>query len=155
MDLPKGKKHKRAYPINGVDFYYDIFPVEIVLNYPVIYVNNKDYFTSSLRKLNISSDYNAEWNLKNPYYQSIVATWIASYAWGVSIQHLQFRDDVLKQNTSLMTFHIYFTIRRFMTKYEVMNENQIRSIMSEYNADFLKNHITKWTWQELIHMEVG
>ena len=35
MDLPKGKKHKRMYPINGIDYYYDNFPTDIILNYPV------------------------------------------------------------------------------------------------------------------------
>ena len=61
-------------------------------------------------KLSIMSDYNAEWNMKESYYQLIVATWIASYACGVSIQHLQFSDNIPKQITSLMRFHIYFTI---------------------------------------------
>ena len=78
MSILKGLKHKKAYSINGVDFYYNNFATEIVLNYPVnnfrIYVNDRDYFISSLPKLNITSDHNAEWNLKNPYYQSIVAT---------------------------------------------------------------------------------
>ena len=52
IDLPKGKKHKRMYPINGIDYYYDNFPTDIILNYPVnnfrIYVNNNDYFNSNL-----------------------------------------------------------------------------------------------------------
>ena len=60
----KEKKHKRAYPINGVDFYYDNVPVDIVLDYPVnnfrIYVNDRDYFMSKLPQLNIKSDNNAE-----------------------------------------------------------------------------------------------
>ena len=35
MDLPKGLKHPRAYPIDSVDFYYDNFNVVTVSNYPV------------------------------------------------------------------------------------------------------------------------
>lgn len=71
---------------------------------------------SKLPKLNIkTTDYNDKWNLKEPYFQSTVATWVAPYACGVSIQHLTFRDDIPKQITSLMRFLIYFTIRRFMT----------------------------------------
>ena len=80
VDLPKDKKHKRQYPINGIDFYYDDFPAEIVLNYPVnnfkIYVNDHDYFFSKLPQLIIKSDYNAHWDLKNPYFQSIIASYI-------------------------------------------------------------------------------
>ena len=32
VDLPRGKKHKLGYPINGVDFYYDEFATEPVLD---------------------------------------------------------------------------------------------------------------------------
>ena len=91
IDLLGGKKHKRAYLINGVNFYYDEFPTQPVLDYLVnnlrIYVNDREYFMSKLPQLNIKSGYNAEWGIKNPYFQSIVGSWIASYASGVSIQH--------------------------------------------------------------------
>ena len=30
VDLPRGKKHKCTYPTNGIDFYYDNFPTDIV-----------------------------------------------------------------------------------------------------------------------------
>lgn len=86
IDIPKGKKCKHEHPINGVDFYYDEFPTKILLNYPVnfkIYVNDRDYFFSKLPQLNITSNYNAEWSLKNPYFQSIVEIWIPSYTCGV------------------------------------------------------------------------
>ena len=60
IDLPKGKKHKRMYPINGIDYYYDNFPTDIVLNYPVnnfrIYVNNNEYFNSNLPTLKIPTN---------------------------------------------------------------------------------------------------
>lgn len=66
--LPKGKRHKRQYPINGVNYYYDNFPVEMVLNYPVnnfrVYINRNDYFISQLPPLAIKSGYNAKWDLK-------------------------------------------------------------------------------------------
>ena len=74
----KKQKHKRTYPINGIDYYYDGFPTDIILNYPAnnfqIHVNDRDYCMSKLSQLNIKSDYNAEWISKNPYFQSIVAT---------------------------------------------------------------------------------
>ena len=99
----------------------------------------------------IKSDYNVQWNVKNPHFQSIVTTWIASYACGISIQDLTFKDDVPKQITSLMQFHIYFTIRRFVRKFKTMNKTQIDSLLRKYNAGFLKDCYPKWTWQELLH----
>ena len=100
---------------------------------------------SKLPQLNIKSGYNAEWGIKNPYFQSIVGSWIASYASGVSIQHRTFNDDVPKPITSLMIFHIYFTIQRFMRKPEVIDKTQINNLMREYNSGFLKVHYPKWT----------
>ena len=69
INLPKGKKHKRMYPINGIDYYYNTFPTVIILIYSVnnfrIYVNN-DYFNSNLPTLKIPNNYNVEWNPKEP-----------------------------------------------------------------------------------------
>ena len=77
--------------INGVDFYYDNFTTDIVLNYLVrnfkIYVNNCNYLLSKCPQPSIKCDYNARWDLKNPYFHSILATWDAAYARGVSINH--------------------------------------------------------------------
>ena len=157
IDLPREKKHKRDYLINGVDFYYDYFPVTEILNYSLnnfrIYVNYREHFMSRLPQLSTKSGYNAKWDLKDSYFQSLVATWTASYDSGVSIQHLTFSNDVPKQVTSLMRFHIYFTICRYMRKIEVMDKTQIDSLMREYNSGFLKDHYLKWTWQELLHIE--
>ena len=108
---------------------------------------------SNLLQLSIKSNYNAEWDLKKAYFQSIVGSWIASYISGVSIQHLFFINDVPKQITGHMRFHIYFTIRRFMRKFEVMDKTQINNLVREYNARFLKDHYPKWIWQELLHTE--
>ena len=52
-----------------------------------------------------------------------------------------------------MRFRIYFTIRRFMRKFEVMDKTKINNLMRKYNAGFLKDHIPKWTCQELLHTE--
>ena len=109
---------------------------------------------SKLPKIEIkTTDYNAEWNMKEIYFQAIVATWISSYTCGVSIQHLTFNQSTPPQITSLMRFHIYFTITRFMTKFEVMSETEINRILREYNAAFLKDHYPKWTLQQLLHTE--
>lgn len=86
---------------------------------------------------------------ENPHYQSIAGTWLASYACGIRVQHLAFSDNVLKQVTSLTRSLIYFTIRRIMREFTVMKYNGIINVMNKYGAFFLKDHIPKWTWQEL------
>ena len=46
------------------------------------------------------------------YYISLVGAYVASYVCGISIEHLTPSDEIPKQITSFMRFHIYFTIRR-------------------------------------------
>ena len=148
--LPKGRRHVGFY---GKEYYWDNFLVEYVLTYPInqfkVYVNNTDYFMSNLPPLNITTKNNAEWNLKEPYFQPLVKTWIATYASGVSIEHLTFKPDVPKQITSFMRFHLYFTVRRIMQEFETMSENGIQYTMNKYKANFLKDHTPKWAWQEV------
>ena len=137
----------------GKSYYWDEFPVEYVLTYPInkfrLYVNSTNYFMSDLLPLNITTKETTKWNLKESYYQSIVATWIATYAFGISIKQLTFSQDVPKQITSLMRFHLYFTVRRIMRQLQELPENKIQYIMDKYKANFLQKHIPKWTWQDI------
>ena len=151
QELPKGRRHVGFY---GKEYYWDNFPVDYVLPYSInvfkVYVNDKDYFMSNLPCLNITTKNTAKWNLKESYFQSIIGTWIATYPSGVSIEHLTFTDNVPKQITSLMRFHLYFTVRRIMQKLKTLSESKINILMNKYNANFLKDHTPKWTWQELV-----
>ena len=80
QELPRGKRH---VDYTGKSYYWDNFPTDYVLICPInefrIYVNNTDYFQSNLASLNITTSDNATWNLKVPYFQSIIGAWIASY----------------------------------------------------------------------------
>ena len=147
QELPRGKRH---VDYTGKSYYWDNFPTDYILNYPInqfrIYVNDTDFFQSNLPGLNITTNDNAKWNLKEPYFQSIVGTWIATYACGISIQHLTFSQEVPKQITSLMRFHLYFTVKRIMRQFEIGDFSAI----NKFGGNFLKNHIPKWTWQEIL-----
>ena len=107
--LPPGKRHVGFY---GKSYYWDNFPTEYVLNYPInkfrIYVNDQDYFQSNLPGIYITTNNNALWNLTENYFQMIAGTWIATYACGISMQHLSFNPEIPKQITSFMRFHLYF-----------------------------------------------
>ena len=144
--LPRGKRHVGFY---GKSYYWDEFPTEYVLNYPInqfcIYVNDTDYFHSNLPPLYIDTDQNALWDIRKNYFQTLIGTWIATYACGISIQHLTFSQDIPKQITSLIRFHLYFTVRRIMRQLSIGDD----STYNKFNAGFLKDHIPKWTWQEI------
>ena len=144
--LPRGSRHV-GYA--GKGYYWDNFPTEYVLDYSVqqfrIYVNNTDYFASQLPALKITTNDNTRWNLGELYFQSLVGTWIATYGCGIFIQHLCFSDQVPKQITSLMRFHVYFTVRRIMWQLKNGDYSNYR----KFGADFLQYHYPKWTWQEI------
>ena len=108
-------------------------------------INDTDYFHSQLPLLYIDTDQNALWDLRKNYFQTLIGTWIATYACGISIQHLSFSQDVPKQITSLVRFHLYFTVRRIMRQMSLGDD----STYHKFNASFLKDHIPKWTWQEI------
>ena len=148
--LPIGRRH---VGYTGKSYYWDNFPVEYILNYPInqfrIYVNDQDYFQSQLEGLNITTNDNARWNLKETYFQSIVGVRIATYACGISIQHLTFHPDIPKQITSLMRFHVYFTVKRIMRQCQMGDY----STVNKFDANFLQYHIPKWTWQEIMKIK--
>ena len=65
------------------------------------------------------------------------------------MEHLTFSPEIPKQLTSFMRFHLYFTVRRRMKELETLKENEDKYLMNKYNANFLKDHAPKWTWQEV------
>ena len=150
QELPRGERHV-GYA--GKGYYWDNFPTEYILDYPIqqfrIYVSNTDYFVSQLPIMNppqgITTNDNARWNIGEPHFQSSIATWIATYGCGISIQHLSFSQEIPKQITSLMRFHVYFTVRRIMWQLKNGDDSNYR----KFDADFLQYHYPKWTWQEI------
>ena len=168
QELPKGRRH---VDYSGKHYYFDNFPTQYVLSYPInqfrIYVNNTDYFQSNLPKLNITTNDNAKFSLSESYFQSIIGTWIATYGCGISIQHLLFSSNsgsteglsseaaaltggnVPKQITSFMRFHLYFTVRRIM--WQLRNGDD--KTFYKFNAGFLKDHYPKWTYQEIMKIK--
>ena len=123
--LPKGRRHV-GYA--GKSYYWDNFPVDYVLNYPInqfkICVNESNYSMSNLPPLNITTNIKAKWDLKEPYFQSLVGAWIATY-------------------TSFMRFHVYFTTRRIMKEFETLQDNEIQDILNKFKAGFIKDHTPK------------
>ena len=64
-------------------------------------------------------------------------------------EYLTFTDNVSKQTTSLMRFHLYFIVRRIMQKFKALPESEIKYVINKYKANFLKDHTPKRTRQEM------
>ena len=121
----------------------DKYPDHYILDYDIndfkIYMNNRDYFPSKLPKINITTDYNkADWDDNESYYQVCFAVYCASYCCGVSIEHLTPSKDVHPIITSLMRFHLYFTVRRLIRR--MQGGGKMSAISREFSAgEFYRN----------------
>ena len=122
----------------------DNFPTKNVLDYPVnnfrVYVKNNQYFMSQLPPLVITTN----------YYQSVVRAWLGRYLRSkLTTSYVLWRCA----KTSLIRFHLYFTIRQIMHEFTMINGDQINDVLKKYGDVSLKDRILHWTWQELSHTE--
>ncbi|CAB3987345.1 Hypothetical predicted protein, partial [Paramuricea clavata] len=82
-----------------------------------VYVSNSEFFYSNLPKI---SDYisidnvTPKFNRELSYYAAICGTYVATYLCGVSTYHTSPHSNVNPIITSIMNFHVYLWIRRFI-----------------------------------------
>ena len=113
------------------------------LNKFKIYVTNTEYFVSNF------PDISADWkegktinevtgldirkrpfDYKNePYFAMLCATYVATFLCGISTQHLTESEDVPKIITSMVRYHLYYQIRKFMKN---------PSLLDRYASQFKK-----------------
>ena len=117
MEINKGFAFEKNHT-----WFWDEFPVDYVLNYPVnkfkIYVSDLKYFNSNLPELDTTINQQVrntkqdKFDMSQHYYASLVGAYVASYVCGISIKHLTPSPEIPNQITSFLHFLIYFTIHR-------------------------------------------
>ena len=65
------------------------------------------YKDSDIRKVDV--DY-----LNDPYFAMICAAYVTTFMCGISQKHLFYSPDTPRQITSLVRYHLYYSIRKFM-----------------------------------------
>ena len=150
-DKDSGLRFPKIWPANGtiqripesniqyVEGYRltDKYPDHYITNHPIenfrIYLNEKDYFLSKLPILAITTDCTkADWDDDESYYRVCFSVNCASYCCGVSIQQLTPSASVHQIITSLMRFHLHFTVRRLLRRME--GGEKMNDISREFNA---------------------
>ena len=107
-----------------------------------VYVSEEEYFMSRLPPVSASwakgktFDETTAYDIrkvpldysKEPYFAMISAAYIATYLCGISMEHLDppKSNDVPNLITTIMRYHLYYTIRKFMKQ---------PSLMDQYHAD--------------------
>ncbi len=80
-----------------------------------VYVKDDKYFEASLTPFSLfmintlSADYK-----KNPYLIAIIAAYVSTYVCGISAQHMEFNKDTPGIITSIVRYHLYYQISKFL-----------------------------------------
>ena len=127
------------------------FPDRYILNYPIenfrIHVNSNTFLSKLPPILRVSekSYLKGLWDDNEIYYKLIFCIYCATYCCGISIQHLTPSVDVHPIITSLMRFHVYFTVRRILRR--LNGGEPMFHISKEFNAGEIyqnNDHIRNW-----------
>ena len=134
-----------------------------------IYISDLKYFNSNLPELNTTINQQVhntkqdKFDMSQHYYDSLVGAYVASYVCEISIEHLTPYVEIPLQITSLLRFHIYFTICRITRELQAAvgeivgkgdphcvgnavginrsaNNEARNRILQKYKADILQGH---------------
>ncbi len=118
------------------------------LNKFEIYVTNTEYFISDFPS--VSADWKEgktinevigldirkrPFDYKNePYFTMICATYVASFLCGISIQHLKENENTPKIITSMVRYHLYYQIRKYMKNPSLLKRyaSQFERLVKKY-----------------------
>ncbi len=77
------------------------------------YVTKDKYFEADLLPLSVTNTSDADYK-KNPYLIAIIAAYISTYVCGISTQHMEYDEDTPGIITSMMRYHLYYQIGKFL-----------------------------------------
>ncbi len=78
-----------------------------------LYVTEDKYFEASLPPFSIMNTSLSDYK-KNPYLIAIIAAYVSTYICGISTQHLEFNEDTSGIITSMVRYHLYYQISKFL-----------------------------------------
>ena len=127
----QGISFTKGDPVIGM--YPPITKINGVLSNFKVYVNGSEFFYSNLPKISNYIDLESvpiEFDYNVPYYAAICATYVATYLCGVSTYHTTPHNNVNPIITSIMNFHVYLWIRRFIKNPKLLKpyEDSLRAI---------------------------
>ena len=78
-----------------------------------MYMTDNEYFTASLAPYTIKNTLSSDYK-KNPYLIAIIAAYVSTYVCGISTQHLEYNDHTPGIITSVVGYHLYYQISKFL-----------------------------------------
>ncbi len=78
-----------------------------------VYVTEDKYFEAGLPPFSITNDPEQNYK-KNPYLIAIISAYVSTYVCGISTQHMEFNKDTPGIITSIVRYHLYYQISKFL-----------------------------------------
>ena len=78
-----------------------------------MYVTDNEYFTANFTPFSITNTLSTDYK-KNPYLIAIIAAYVSTYVCGISTQHMEFSNDTPGIITSMVRYHLYYQIIKFL-----------------------------------------
>ena len=79
-----------------------------------VYVTDDDYFVANLLSLDITNTSSLYYE-KNSYLTAIIAAYVSTYVCGISTKHLEYNNQTPGIITSMVRYHLYYQMSRFLT----------------------------------------
>ncbi len=79
-----------------------------------VYVTDDDYFIATLPSLDITNTSSLYYE-KNSYLTAIIAAYVSTYVCGISTKHLEYNNQTPGIITSMVRYHLYYQMSRFLT----------------------------------------
>ena len=123
----------RVYVSDTNYFYSKFTPIALHdwKNKSVLYENNRG--TNALPSGVETDIRTASMDFVNePYFTQVCSTYIATFLCGISLKNLEWNDYTPKQITSIVRYHLYYTMRKFIKN---------PGLMKAYDVSGMKGHL--------------
>ncbi len=152
-DSPEWSKYLTSYKERGFGIWFadgTIQPYEKnpskedIHNFPV-HVTDEKYFAASLPQLSITNSSSSDYK-QNPYLIAIIAAYVSTYVCGISTKHMEFNDQTPGIVTSMVRYHLYYQISRFLR-----DPNKLDRYISKVPDSVEKHKPTNDVWTKAYH----
>ncbi len=152
-DSPEWSKYLTSYKDRGFGIWFADGTVqpyeknpskENVNNFPA-HVTDDKYFAASLPQLSVTNSSSSDYK-QNPYLIAIIAAYVSTYVCGISTKHMEFNDQTPGIVTSMVRYHLYYQISRFLR-----DPNKLDRYISKVPDSVKKHKPTNDVWTKAYH----
>ncbi len=117
---------------------------EDISNFPM-HVTNEKYFAASLPQLSVTNSSSLDYK-QNPYLIAIIAAYVSTYVCGISTKHMEFNDQTPGVVTSMVRYHLYHQISKFLR-----DPSKLERYMSRVPNSVRRHKPTNDVWTKAYH----